>query len=192
LTYLKFEGEGKKIPDLTIGLLSWSDEDWHAPPTMDQVELKRILEHDLIRPFRHKVLHNLEEEGYLKPLFAVPQPKRGAHVRRVNNRSITFPFAIWEAKRAGANSDPFVQNALKVKKVLEWQRELGERAKVSWEPLMFHFVSVGSEWKLYACHIQKSTTKTEYLYVRPLSIKAIKALTFSIAISAVMVRRLCQ
>jgi hypothetical protein len=162
MTYLKYEGEGIRTPDLTIGLLTWSENAWYAPPDMDKSELENTMNHDLVRPFRRETLHNLEED--IKPLFAYPQPRRGQHVSRMSKPSMAFPFAIWEAKRAGGG-EPVVQNALKVRMILEWQQDLSKRANVVWEPLVFHFVSVGSEWKVYACHIQPATSKSKKIYV---------------------------
>jgi hypothetical protein len=142
MTYPKHKGEGIRIPDLTIGLLTWSKNAWYAPPDMDKRQIENIMKHDLVKPFRRETLHSLEKD--IKPLFSYPQPRRGKHVTRMSRPFIAFPFAIWEAKRAGGQ-EPVVQNALKVRMILEWQQDLSKRANVVWEPLVFHFVSVGSE-----------------------------------------------
>lgn len=158
LSYLGYEDEKKKIPDLTIGLVIWADNLCYPPPDMDQFSLDKILQHGLVKAFRPSTLHNLEAGGDIKPIFAFPNGKRGVHVQREAKPSLNFPFALWEAKKA-SEGDPVLQNALKVKKVLAWQEDLATRANITWVPLMFHFVSMGSEWKLYACHFQESTTK---------------------------------
>lgn len=158
LSYLRYEDEKKKIPDLTIGLLVWADDLCYPPPDMDRDELERILQHDLVKAFRPSTLHTLEAGGYIKPIFAFAQGKRGTHVQRVAKPSLSFPFALWEAKKA-SEGDAVLQNALKVKQVLVWQQDLAARANIVWVPLMFHFVSMGSKWELYACHFQESTTK---------------------------------
>jgi hypothetical protein len=165
LKYLKHEDENIKEPDLTVGLLLWSKHLCHAPPGMSDEKLNKIMRHDLVRPFRHDILHELEEAKYMEPLFAFPQPKKGNHVSRVSRSTINFPFILWEAKKAW-EGDPVAQNALKVKMILEWQQSLAFRANISWVPLMFHFVSVGSEWKLYACHAQPPKNKGKSSYVR--------------------------
>jgi hypothetical protein len=164
LTYHGYEDEKKKIPDLTIGLLVYADDLCYAPPGMAEDKLHTILQHDLVKAFRPSTLQSLEAGGDLKPIFAFPQGKRGIHVQRVAKPSLNFPFALWEAKKA-SEGDPVLQNALKVKKVLVWQQDLAIRANISWVPLMFHFVSMGSEWKLYACHFEKAKTGTRSLYV---------------------------
>jgi hypothetical protein len=164
LSYLDYEDEKKKIPDLTIGLLVWADDLCYPPPGMNSGELDKILQHDRIKAFRPSTLHNLEAGGHLKPIFAFAHGKRGIHVQRVAKPSLNFPFALWEAKRA-SEGDPVLQNALKVKKVLMWQQDLASQASIAWVPLMFHFVSMGSEWKLYACHFRESTTNTKTLCV---------------------------
>ncbi|CAO2653299.1 Nn.00g027100.m01.CDS01 [Neocucurbitaria sp. VM-36] len=163
LTYPGYEDEKKKIPDLTVGLLAWSENAWSAPPTMNESEMDKIIAHDLVRPFRLDVLDSLENAGLLKPLFTFPKSKKGVHVNRMRKSPITFPFLIWEAKKA-SEGDPVAQNALKVKMILEWQRDLAERAKIAWKPLVFHLVSMGSKWTVYACHIQPSKKKTGNIY----------------------------
>jgi hypothetical protein len=193
LAYLEYQDEGMKIPDLTIGLLAWSENAWHAPLNMTKNDMDNILEHNLIKPFRYDNLHNLEREGFIKPLFAFPKSKKGTHVKRSNRSSVTFPFTIWEAKKA-SEGDPVAQNALKVKMILEWQQDLAKRAKIAWEPLMFHFVSVGSEWKVYACHVQSiSRKKTKNFYVGSLdTTKRSQTADSYTAFSSAVVRRLCQ
>jgi hypothetical protein len=156
LRFIGYEGEQTKTPDLTIGLLAWSKGSWHSPPSMDENERIRILGHDIVKPFRQDWLQDLETDDYIKPLFSFAKPKKGNHIDRETPESLTFPFAIWEAKRP-SEGDPVRQNALKVKLILEWQRDIAERAGVEWEPLVFHFVSMGSEWRIYACHFKKRT-----------------------------------
>jgi hypothetical protein len=133
---------------------------------MTEEKMDEILEHDLVKPFRHDNLDKLEKGGFLKPLFAYAKPKKGTRVERTSRSPLTFPFAIWEAKKA-SEGNPVAQNILKIKVILEWQRDVAKRANISWIPLVFHFVSVGSEWKLYACHVQPSTgnKKTEDTFV---------------------------
>lgn len=177
LPYLEYEDEGKKIPDLTIGLLSWSENTWKCPQGMERSRLGDFLNHNLVSPFRHDKLRDLENAKYLKPIFDFSQ------TRRENSPSITFPFAIWEAKKRGAGSDPVVQNALKVKKILDWQKDLARRANVAWDPLVFHFVSVGSEWKLYACHIQSASRTERMSYVRSQKKKQYDSINSKIAVS---------
>jgi hypothetical protein len=155
-TYIKDKAEGAKTPDLTIGLLAWSENSWHAPPNMTVAEMEDILKHNLVKPFRHDTLDRLEKDGFIEPLFAYSKPKRGTCVERTKRPSVAFPFAIWEAKKA-SEGNPVAQNILKIKLILKWQQALAKRANIAWEPLVFHFVSVGSEWKIYVCHIQPST-----------------------------------
>jgi hypothetical protein len=82
-----------------------------------------------------------------------------------------------------------LQNALKVKMALEWQQDLATQANIAWVPLMFHFVSVGSEWKLYACHSEQSTTMTRTLCVSPyMSILRIDVVKSYTDVSATVVR----
>jgi hypothetical protein len=158
VTYLGFEKEKRKTPDLTVGLLIWSRNLCRTPPGMSNKKLKETLQHDLVRPFRNDRLDGLEKEKHVEPLIAFPKPKKGTHVSRASRPSINFPFILWEAKRAG-EGDPVAQNALKVKMILQWQQDLASRAGVSWDPLVFHFVNVGAEWKIYACHIHTPTGK---------------------------------
>lgn len=132
---------------------------------MDEIELDEYRKHDLIRPFRQDILHDLESGGYIESLFAFPSPRKRNQVTRVSKLPVTFPFAIWEAKRA-SEGDAVAQNALQVQMILEWQQRLAEQAGIAWVPLVFHFVSAGSEWKVYACHIQTSKRKTENICVR--------------------------
>jgi hypothetical protein len=159
VTYLSFENENRKTPDLTVGLLIWSQDLCRAPPGMKDNKLKKVLRHDLVRPFRNDIVDELEKEGHLKPLIAFSKPEKGTHVDRETRPPINFPFILWEAKRTG-RADPVAQNALKVKMILEWQQDLASRAQVLWDPLVFHFVNVGAEWKLYACHMQTPTGKS--------------------------------
>jgi hypothetical protein len=187
LPYLPYKDEEKKIPDLTIGLLFWADDLCHPPPGMGQGELDIILQHELVKAFRPNTLHNLQAGGDIKPIFAYAQGKKGTHVQRVAKPSLNFPFALWEAKKA-SEGDPVLQNALKVKKVLAWQQDLATRANIAWVPLMFHFVSIGSEWKLYACHFEEST-RTGTLCVSPyVSILRIDVAKSCIDVSATVVR----
>lgn len=133
---------------------------------MSQDELGTILQHKLVKAFCPRTLHYLENAGDIEPIFAYAQGRRGTHFQREAKPSLNFPFALWEAKRT-YGSNPVLQNALKVKKVLEWQQDLAARANIAWVPLMFHFVSVGSEWWLYACHFEVSTTRSRTHCVSP-------------------------
>ncbi|KAH7078101.1 hypothetical protein BKA63DRAFT_552231 [Paraphoma chrysanthemicola] len=160
LTYLGYEDEKKKIPDLTMGLLVWADDLYHRPPNMAQDELDTILQHDLVKAFHPRILHDLETRGHIKPIFAFARGKKNTHVRRVAKPSLHFPFVLWEAKKA-SEGDPVLQNALKVKMILAWQQDLATRANIAWAPLVFHFVSQGSEWKLYTCHLGQSTPRNK-------------------------------
>jgi hypothetical protein len=164
MTYLDYKDEKKKVPDLTVGLLVSSKTNWHASPGMTPAAFAEILDHQLVKPFFHDVLDKLEEEGWIKPLFAFPGPRKGNHTSRMSKSSINFPFVVWEAKKAG-EGNPVRQNALKVRMILEWQRDLAIRTKIAWTPLIYHIVNVGSEWKLYACHVQGSPAGEKDIYV---------------------------
>jgi hypothetical protein len=122
VTYLGFENENKKTPDLTVGLLFWSPETCHAPPGMSDEKKKEVLQHVLVWPFRNDKLNELEKQKRVEPLIAFPKSKKGTRANRVSRPPINFPFILWEAKKAG-EGDPVAQNALKVKKILAWQQE---------------------------------------------------------------------
>jgi hypothetical protein len=161
---------------------------------MTVAEMENILEHDLVKPFRHDTLDRLEKDGLLEPLFFYPKPKRGTRVERTKRSPLAFPFAIWEAKRA-SEGNPVAQNILKIKVILKWQQALAKRANLSWVPLVFHFVSVGSEWKIYVCHIQPSagSTKSKDTFVSPqLRKKRNGAANLRTASTAALVGQLCQ
>ncbi|ORY17570.1 hypothetical protein BCR34DRAFT_555125 [Clohesyomyces aquaticus] len=152
VTYLEYEDEGVMTPDLTIGLLCWSGN-WYPPPGSTNFNLEKTMTHRLVLPFKSETL-----KKHLKPLFSIPG-------KSVAEPPVTFPFAIWEAKKEGGESNPVVQNAVKVKMILNWQQELAKEAKIEWQPLAFHFVSVGSDWKLYACNIEaQPRRKSSYIF----------------------------
>ncbi|KAF2180881.1 hypothetical protein K469DRAFT_793295 [Zopfia rhizophila CBS 207.26] len=149
LAYPGFENEGTKIPDRTFGLLSYDLNEWLDVSHMGN---------DRVRLFDQALLRRLEEEEYLKPPFS----RHGtAGKKRVREMHLHFPFALWEVKRKGGGYDhqsAQTQNAVKVKKILEWQYQTSQRAKVPWEPLVWYFISVGSDWTLHACHFQQNLT----------------------------------
>jgi hypothetical protein len=129
LAYPEFENEGKKIPDLTIGLHSYDLNQWADTPDL------MLLRDDRVRMFDQKLLRKLEDNGYITPPFSQP----GSHGRSVGDISLTFPFAFWEAKREGGGSDhqsAETQNAIKVKMILDWQDKIGKSADVPWCPLV--------------------------------------------------------
>jgi hypothetical protein len=115
------------------------------------MRISKVLKHDLVTPFSHDILRNLEEKD---PLFAHGETTKDTPMKRVTNASIAFPFATWDAEA----TDPISAQA---EIILEWQRRLARRAKLEWDPLMFHFVSEGSEWKVYACYLQSVKKKTK-------------------------------
>jgi hypothetical protein len=182
MTYLGYEDEKKKIPDLTVGLFISSRIHWQAPPGMDTATLTKIMNHQLVKPFFHDVLDKLEKDGSIKPLFAFPGPRNGNHTSRTSKSSINFPFVIWEAKKAAGESNPVGQNSLKVKMILEWQRDLAERTNIAWTPLVYHFVNVGSEWNLYACYVQRWPAEQKDTYVSPRNKSSYKHTTESIQV----------
>jgi hypothetical protein len=140
---------------------------------MTVAEMENILEHDLVKPFRHDTLDRLEKDGLLEPLFFYPKPKRGTRVERTKRSPLAFPFAIWEAKRA-SEGNPVAQNILKIKVILK---------------------CVGSEWKIYVCHIQPSagSTKSKDTFVSPqLRKKRNGAANLRTASTAALVGQLCQ
>jgi hypothetical protein len=164
MTYSGYKDEKRKIPDLTVGLLVSSKRYWHAPPGMTTTEFAKIMDHQLVKPFFHDVFDKLEKDGSIKPLFAFSGPRKGNHTSRTSKSSINFPFMIWEAKKAG-EGEPVGQNALKVRMVLGWQRNLAKRTNTAWTPLVYHIVSVGSELKLYACYVPRSSAGEKDTYV---------------------------
>jgi hypothetical protein len=123
-----------------------------------------LLQHDLVRTLCPQTLNDLEGAGLIDSLFVFPKGKKGTFVHRVSRPSLNFPFVIWEAKKS-SEGDPFAQNALKIKKILQWQQNLAHATNITWVPVVFHFVSVGSEWKLYVCHAQKSERNDTMTYV---------------------------
>ena len=149
LGYPEFEDEQKKIPDLTIGLLSYDPNDWS-----DSVDI-RLLQDDRVRLFDQRLLRKLEGEGQLEVPFIRP----GSSSKRVTDMCLTFPFGFWEAKREGGGYDhqsAQKQNSLKIKMILGWQEEIGKRAEVPWVPLVWYFVSVGSKFEVHGCHFEQS------------------------------------
>ncbi|KAH7385426.1 hypothetical protein DE146DRAFT_739530 [Phaeosphaeria sp. MPI-PUGE-AT-0046c] len=162
LRYCGFDGEGVKIPDLTIGLLMWDHNLYHAPPAMGLDGLETIQQHELTKALRpstvHETLYDLEEKKLINPLFMFAKGRKGVHVQRTCRPTLSFPFAVWEAKKAN-EGDAVAQNALKVKMILFWQRDLARHAHIDWVPLVFHFISTGSEWHLYACHLDEAASK---------------------------------
>jgi hypothetical protein len=88
LAYPEFENEQKKIPDLTIGLLSYDPNEWSDLSNI------RLLHDDRVRLFDQKLLRKLEEEGYLEPPFIRP----GSSGKLVGDMCLAFPFGFWEAK----------------------------------------------------------------------------------------------
>lgn len=154
LAYPEFENEGKKIPDLTIGLHSYDLNRWAETPDL------MLLHDDRVRMFDQKLLRKLEDKGYITPPFCRP----GSHGRSVGDMSLAFPFAFWEAKREGGGSDhqsAKTQNAIKVKLMLDWQDKISKSADVPWCPLVWYFVSIGSKWELHGCHFQPNTIATD-------------------------------
>lgn len=152
LAYPECEDEGKKIPDLTIGLHSYNLTEWS--------EIDALLHNDRVRLFDQKLLRQLENENLLIPPFVVP----GSSRTRVSDMSLTFPFGFWEAKREGGGYDhqsAQKQNARKVKMILDWQDEVRKKAEVPWLPLVWYFVSVGSKWEIHACHLEENSRATE-------------------------------
>lgn len=127
---------------------------------MKSGDFDAIRENELIGALQPEIIENLQDGGSIEPLFMFPQAKKNTHSQRTCRPSLNFPFALWEAKRA-SEGNAVAQNALKVKMVLVWQRDLAYRARIEWSPLMFHFVSAGSEWKLYACHLRKADDPRE-------------------------------
>lgn len=127
---------------------------------MDERKLKRILAHDMMRPFEHTKLKVLENTDGLESLFVSPKPKRGHHMNFETKPDLVFPFAVWEAKKDG-EGDPVMQNAMEVKNILHSQHRLSKRANIAWDPLAFQFCSMGSEWKLYACYAEKRSETEE-------------------------------
>jgi hypothetical protein len=154
LAYPEFENEQKKIPDLTIGLLSYDPNEWSDLSNI------RLLHDDRVRLFDQKLLRKLEEEGYLEPPFIRP----GSSGKLVGDMCLAFPFGFWEAKREGGGFDhqsAQKQNAVKVKMILSWQDQIGKRADVPWLPLVWYFVSIGSKWEVHGCHFQQNFAATE-------------------------------
>ena len=149
LSYPEFEDEQKKIPDLTIGLLSYDLNNWS-----DSTDI-RLLQDDRVRLFDRKLLRKLELEGELEVPFIRP----GSSSKRVADLFLTFPFGFWEAKREGGGYDhqsAQKQNSLKIKMILGWQEQIGKRADVPWVPLVWYFVSVGSKFEVHGCHFERS------------------------------------
>ncbi|KAE9375765.1 hypothetical protein N431DRAFT_543234 [Stipitochalara longipes BDJ] len=154
LAYPEFENEGKKIPDMTIGLHSYDLNQWINNPDL------MLLRDDRVRMFDQKLLRKLEDEGYITPPFCRP----GSHRRSVSDMPLTFPFAFWEAKREGGGSDhqsAETQNAIKVKMILDWQDKISKSANVPWCPLVWYFVSVGSKWEIHGCHFQENNNTSD-------------------------------
>jgi hypothetical protein len=152
LAYPEFENEGKKIPDLTIGLHSYNLTEW--------TEIDTLLHNDRVRLFDQKLLRELENKELLVPPFMLP----GSSGTRVSDMSLTFPFGFWEAKREGGGYDhqsAQKQNAKKVKMILNWQDQIRKRANVPWVPLVWYFVSVGSKWEIHACHFEQNSVAAE-------------------------------
>lgn len=149
LGYPEFENEQKKIPDLTIGLLTYDPNGWSDLANI------RLLHDDRLRLFDQKLMRRLEDKGYLKTPFIRP----GSSAKRVGEMCLAFPFGFWEAKREGGGYDhqsAQKQNALKVKMILKWQDSVAESAEIPWVPLVWYFVSVGSKWEVHGCHFQQS------------------------------------
>lgn len=154
LAYPKFENEDKKIPDLTIGLHTYDLQRW------DDNQNDALLPDGRVQMFDQNLLRRLENAGYLPTPFLKP----GSHGRRVADMSLAFPFAFWEAKRAGGGYDHLAakkQNALKIKMILKWQDEIAKAAKVPWLPLAWYFISVGAEWEIYGCYFQQKRSAPE-------------------------------
>jgi hypothetical protein len=154
LAYSEFENEQKKIPDLTIGLLSYDPKEW------SDVANIRLLADDRVRLFDQKVLRRLETAGYLEPPFIRP----GSSSKRVSDLCLAFPFGFWEAKREDGGYDhqsAQKQNAVKVKMILTWQDKVAKSADVPWVPLAWYFSSVGSKWEVHVSHFEQNLLAAE-------------------------------
>lgn len=166
LAYPQFENEQKKIPDLTIGLLSYDPKEWADLPNA------RLLQDDRVRLFDQSLLRKLEAAGYLKHPFIRP----GSSGKCVSEVSLAFPFGFWEAKREDGGFDhqsAQKQNALKVKMILGWQGKTAERADVPWAPLVWYFSSVGSRWEVHGCYFKNNSFATDgRICVRTLLLKS--------------------
>jgi hypothetical protein len=94
-----------------------------------------LLRDDRVQAFDQKLLRKLDDKGYITPPFRRPGSRR----RSVSDMPLTFPFAFWEAKREGGGSDhqsAEIQNATKVKMILDWQDRIRKSAHVPWFPLV--------------------------------------------------------
>lgn len=85
-----------------------------------------------------------------------------------------FSFGLWEAKKATGETHvkAFLQTAAKVQTLLKWQRLAFKEAKLLEEPqckdvcpLVWFFISVGSDWQLWGCFEETVPGLEDYRYV---------------------------
>lgn len=142
-----------EIPDLTIGLCTYNLD---FSPWIERIDL---LGNDRVKLFDRASLRDLQKHFELRAPYRRPG-------KRVTDNHPMFAFGLWEAKKASAahnNQTALVQSARKLKTLLRWQNELNEKSTVRGCPLVWYFNNVGSSWKVYGCHVQRSSRAAEGL-----------------------------